>query len=1390
MKTSLLNRAQSPIPSADTMPQTTIISSPDTTFGFAGLFQKALGWLSPKAPIIDSNSDATTSDNSLLPTGEHQPIFILDAEISIGQDSPDALKINGENIPQKEGGITTTQSNLTKINSPLNSAVILPLKPDNTVESTTNQIDGKFSEIKTINKSNLFQDKNNAIDVVILSDTKKINQFTHQATKHDNNSISDEEHSESNHIQPSITSDSPIQLNDVVASVYSAIQTNIPSENIDITFQSSGKNSAEITLNLPKNAVESKDVSSIQTTDTHQLLETLSYHIDAIQKALGNSVTVKFGIALPNEIDSELPLNNDKVNDGSSVKNEAPKTDLKVEQNEYTLDTTELTNNLISKLTSDKHQNQDVIISETQDSEKSDSSKNTIDKALDKEDVMVEDGIGQDTLARIASVLTTTAVNFPIEQYNVELNESGAVNTPNIPTEKAVVTTEKQQRNGKQINAVPIELEADKTIHETIQSSENLVDELQHNVLSPEATSNATSTNILKNTSTKLTNLTNEVLPAIPLENAEEEPVVIASLTQESSPENAGSFSNGIINDGLSATPKTDATAIPNGITPQLHNSTVVPMPDGNKENDSKTDTFKKTTQPNIATQSSKNSLKDIVSQPIIVSNLQPDKGDSTTIIPEKNRIIEELQKQSFNSVRELLDASSKNGITINSLVIRVETPNVEIPKENVSIIDTSTVNKKDVIVNQQDITAKKPNTILQSNQITDQFNNNVENAELLTIEELNSPKIKDAEKENAPQILALKSESLEKPSKLKVDELQTNSTILDVSKVKNEQSKAIEIDVPKVEIIRPTLEKVEVLSKAVELESSDIEPIPLQSINTKVPTVEALGKVVELESSDIEPIPLQSINTKVPTVEASRKTIEIKSTDVEPIPLQSMNTKVPTLKPLGKVVELESSGIEPIPLQSINTKVPKVKPLGKVVEIESPKMNRDMNQRINTENPNVEESSKAVEMGVPVAESIHQQTINSEIQTVETKDNTVKIDSSQVSNTTSKGVMSDISKVETIGKAVKNEFPNVENKISVSKELNVSKEETGKTEAKIISPKIETTKANTIVIDSPLRETNQKATPNIAPEMASPTIKARDISAVASTQKPIVASKTEPKIEKKVAKTDSLGEISISQSADQTQIKAKEQNPSPQNDSQKKNEKQKPIVDTAKFAASLSNEVQENETVPSKESISNADTIRSKATVESNGNTQTTANLFQTITTPTSKNYNSLDSPKKSLPRVDIDSFAPATAQLVRSLPQQTGGSVRMQLTPDALGPVTVQVNVRDKNAMLRIDVETTAAKQALEAQIPLLREHLSQQGITSDRIEIQVRPREDFSMFSGFNQQNSSARQEEQQARQTYLRSFAEGRDDRQETVAQDILPKVKEKKAVVKNRVEFYA
>ena len=180
---------------------------------------------------------------------------------------------------------------------------------------------------------------------------------------------------------------------------------------------------------------------------------------------------------------------------------------------------------------------------------------------------------------------------------------------------------------------------------------------------------------------------------------------------------------------------------------------------------------------------------------------------------------------------------------------------------------------------------------------------------------------------------------------------------------------------------------------------------------------------------------------------------------------------------------------------------------------------------------------------------------------------------------------------------------------------------------------------------------------------------------------------------------------------------------------------------------------------------------------------------LFQPVVAPV-KNYQGIDSAKKTIPRVDVENFAPATAQLVKTLPQQTGGTVRMQLTPDALGPVTVQVNVRDKNAALRIDVETNAAKQALEAQIPVLREQLTQQGITAERIEIQVRPREDFSMFSGFNQQNSSAKQEEQQARQSYLRTFADGREERQEAIIQDIAPKIKEKKTTVQNRVEFYA
>jgi hypothetical protein len=200
----------------------------------------------------------------------------------------------------------------------------------------------------------------------------------------------------------------------------------------------------------------------------------------------------------------------------------------------------------------------------------------------------------------------------------------------------------------------------------------------------------------------------------------------------------------------------------------------------------------------------------------------------------------------------------------------------------------------------------------------------------------------------------------------------------------------------------------------------------------------------------------------------------------------------------------------------------------------------------------------------------------------------------------------------------------------------------------------------------------------------------------------------------------------------------------------------------------------------------------RSMRKKDNPGTSVFTGAFQQPIAPPNVRNYQSQLPQNRSLPRISAENFATSAVQMMQTMPQQSGGSMRLQLAPEALGTVTMQLNVRDKNAVVRLEVETTAAKQALEAQIPLLREQLGQQGITADKIDIQVRQREDFSMFSGFNQQNGSARQEEQEARQSYLRSLrtdtvSESRiDDKPIQVA----PKPVQKKSVHQNRVEFYA
>lgn len=67
-------------------------------------------------------------------------------------------------------------------------------------------------------------------------------------------------------------------------------------------------------------------------------------------------------------------------------------------------------------------------------------------------------------------------------------------------------------------------------------------------------------------------------------------------------------------------------------------------------------------------------------------------------------------------------------------------------------------------------------------------------------------------------------------------------------------------------------------------------------------------------------------------------------------------------------------------------------------------------------------------------------------------------------------------------------------------------------------------------------------------------------------------------------------------------------------------------------------------------------------------------------------------------------------------------GGQIRMRLSPDALGAVQLQLNIRGGELSGTMVTQTEAASQALREQLPQLRSSLESQGIRMDHIDVRT--------------------------------------------------------------------
>ena len=99
-----------------------------------------------------------------------------------------------------------------------------------------------------------------------------------------------------------------------------------------------------------------------------------------------------------------------------------------------------------------------------------------------------------------------------------------------------------------------------------------------------------------------------------------------------------------------------------------------------------------------------------------------------------------------------------------------------------------------------------------------------------------------------------------------------------------------------------------------------------------------------------------------------------------------------------------------------------------------------------------------------------------------------------------------------------------------------------------------------------------------------------------------------------------------------------------------------------------------------------------------------------------------------------------------IRTVVKADTTSMEVQLNPENLGKVNIQVSARDGIVTAHITAQTEAARHAIESQIAVLKENFQNQGLKVEAVEVAINPR-GFSM----DQEQSFNEQEQQQSQKS---------------------------------------
>lgn len=94
---------------------------------------------------------------------------------------------------------------------------------------------------------------------------------------------------------------------------------------------------------------------------------------------------------------------------------------------------------------------------------------------------------------------------------------------------------------------------------------------------------------------------------------------------------------------------------------------------------------------------------------------------------------------------------------------------------------------------------------------------------------------------------------------------------------------------------------------------------------------------------------------------------------------------------------------------------------------------------------------------------------------------------------------------------------------------------------------------------------------------------------------------------------------------------------------------------------------------------------------------------------------------PNAPLPDSDVQRLVERVANAVRQS-SRDGGTLQIRLNPPELGALHIEVAIRDGLLSAKLEVQTTAARQALSDNLAQLRDSIAQTGAAVDRIDVQL--------------------------------------------------------------------